>query len=446
MTTMLRMRASHVNRTVLGVDVASVVGLAVLAVVAGYVAIRFPSTTALMIVIPFVVWLIANRFMAALLMAFTLPYVTDVTGGALGLNVALSDVLLTFFLLALVLQWFVTRKAPELSPLSPLKFVVGQYVAMLLILFAAHVGFVELIKTAQRIELFVFPLVVGAALVLMGRELWVLRIYILGAAVTAVLAIAGIELNQKNPTGQFIANGLLLLLASKELRRKLIWLMPLLAAGVLWTQSRGAIVSVGVGLLGIAFTHQGRHRVRSIALTVPLAVASFVAFQLLPEQAQERNLTYTSGNETAAEWAIKIREQYHADAWALIHANPGTGVGVGRYLTGSQYEGTLTQDPHQVLLHQAAEGGYAFAASFLVLIIGTLFVVWKVARTAPLGGAAVAVFAAISAHGLVDVYWVRGSPVLGWLLVGMALAQARVVLRERAVAPPPATAAAGVGT
>jgi hypothetical protein len=24
------------------------------------------------------------------------------------------------------------------------------------------------------------------------------------------------------------------------------------------------------------------------------------------------------------------------------------------------------------------------------------------------------------AHGLVDVYWVRGTPILGWLLVGMA--------------------------
>jgi hypothetical protein len=33
---------------------------------------------------------------------------------------------------------------------------------------------------------------------------------------------------------------------------------------------------------------------------------------------------------------------------------------------------------------------------------------------------AAAVLLATVAHGLVDVYWVRGTPVLGWLLVGMA--------------------------
>jgi hypothetical protein len=35
-------------------------------------------------------------------------------------------------------------------------------------------------------------------------------------------------------------------------------------------------------------------------------------------------------------------------------------------------------------------------------------------------------------HGLVDIYWVRGTPVLGWLLVGMALAQAHAARAERA--------------
>jgi hypothetical protein len=33
--------------------------------------------------------------------------------------------------------------------------------------------------------------------------------------------------------------------------------------------------------------------------------------------------------------------------------------------------------------------------------------------------AAAGILIATVAHGLVDVYWVRGTPVLGWLLVGM---------------------------
>ena len=50
-------------------------------------------------------------------------------------------------------------------------------------------------------------------------------------------------------------------------------------------------------------------------------------------------------------------------------------------------------------------------------------------------GAAVAVAAAAVllstvAHGMVDVYWVRGTPVLGWLLVGMACGELALRRRE----------------
>ena len=52
---------------------------------------------------------------------------------------------------------------------------------------------------------------------------------------------------------------------------------------------------------------------------------------------------------------------------------------------------------------------------------------WRM-RHSEFSAAAVGVVLATAAHGLVDVYWVRGTPVLGWLLVGMAcgaLAQRR---------------------
>jgi hypothetical protein len=42
-------------------------------------------------------------------------------------------------------------------------------------------------------------------------------------------------------------------------------------------------------------------------------------------------------------------------------------------------------------------------------------------KYSPWAGPALALQAAILTHGLVDVYWVRGTPVIGWLLVGMAL-------------------------
>jgi membrane-bound metal-dependent hydrolase YbcI (DUF457 family) len=71
-------------------------------------------------------------------------------------------------------------------------------------------------------------------------------------------------------------------------------------------------------------------------------------------------------------------------------------------------------------LLQAAEGGYVLAASFVVLIAGVLLVLAR-ARNLETSPAAAAVLVATVAHGLVDVFWVRGTPVLSWLLVGMTL-------------------------
>ena len=59
-----------------------------------------------------------------------------------------------------------------------------------------------------------------------------------------------------------------------------------------------------------------------------------------------------------------------------------------------------------------------FAASFLLLIGGTALALWRMRRV-ELAPAAAAVLLATFAHGLVDVYWVRCLPVLGFLLVGM---------------------------
>ncbi|WP_088319764.1 O-antigen ligase [Kineosporia sp. R_H_3] len=402
------------------------VGTLVVAGLAGYLAVSTPRLASLLVVAPVLLWLLAQRVFAITVLAVTLPYVADLSGGVLGVNMALSDLLMTFLVLGLVFEWVLTNRADELRALSPLKGVVGQYLAVLTVLLVAHPEFAVLVATGQRVELFVFPLLVGALVARTGRELWFLRAYIVASAVTGALWIAGVELGQKNPIGQFVANALILLLAVKPLRPWLQWLTPLLVAGLLWTQSRGAILSVGVALAVLVLAQPGsRSRLRSLALSVPVAVTAYVVFRLLPEEAQERNLTYTSGNETAGEWAIKIREQYHADAWSLIHAHPWTGVGVGKYLAGNPYEGNVTDDPHQVLLLEGATGGYLLMGSFVVLVLGALWVGWRTVRRTELGPAALALTAAIVGHGLVDVYWVRGTPVLGWLVLGMALAQRR---------------------
>ena len=92
-------------------------------------------------------------------------------------------------------------------------------------------------------------------------------------------------------------------------------------------------------------------------------------------------------------------------------------MGVGNYLINSSV-GASTTDPHEVILLQAAEGGYGFAAAFLILIFGASAVLYRM-RLLDLAPAAAAVLLATFIHGLVDVYWVRGTPVLSWLLLGM---------------------------
>lgn len=398
------------------------VGTLLVAAFAGYLVVRSPTLASLFFVVPVALWFLAQRVFAVTVLALTLPYVADVSGGVLGVNMAFSDVLMTFLVAGLVVEWALGGRAPELAALAPLKLVVGQYVAVLTVLLVAHPQVAVVIASGQRVELFFFPLVVGALVAKIGREYLFLRAYVVGAAATGALWMGGVELGQKNPIGQFIANALIVLFAVRQVRPWLQWLTPLLVASLLWTQSRGAILSVGIGFVLLVVVQPGmRSRARSLLLSVPVAIAAFVAFRLLPEQAQERNLTYTSGNETAGEWAIKIREQYHADAWNLIHAHPWTGIGVGSYRAGNQYEGTFTDDPHQVLLLEGATGGYLLMASFIILICGSLWVAVRATRHTVLGPAAVAVAGAIAGHGLVDVYWVRGTPILGWLLMGMAL-------------------------
>jgi O-antigen ligase len=251
----------------------------------------------------------------------------------------------------------------------------------------------------------------------------VLRGYVLA---TTLLAVAWPVLNptgvlgsqfQKNPVGGFIASAILLLLAVRGLRR-LLWCVPLLIVGLGLTASRGAIVALVLGIVVIALMHVGRSRGTVVAGALAIVITGLVAFQFLPASTTSRITNFSASGNSAGSWAIFYRDQYYHDAEALIAAHPWTGVGVGNYLTGTAGNLTVATDPHNVILLEAAEGGYVFAASFILLVLGVAFALWRVRRV-ELAPAAAGVLLATLAHGLVDVYWVRGTPVLGWLLVGM---------------------------
>lgn len=139
---------------------------------------------------------------------------------------------------------------------------------------------------------------------------------------------------------------------------------------------------------------------------------------LLPGSAQQHITTVSASQQTKASYSLFYRDLYAKDARRIIDAHRWTGVGVGNYAAADAASLTPVQDPHDVLLLQAAEGGYVLAVGFVLIIAGS-FLALVGARRIDLAPAAAGVLLATAAHGFVDVYWVRGTPVLSWLLVGM---------------------------
>ncbi|MGD0196616.1 MAG: O-antigen ligase family protein [Solirubrobacteraceae bacterium] len=405
-----------------GVTLAIVLGGAV-AIGVGYAPVPrlllvIAAVGALVVLVVFV-----STATSAVLLGLALPWDQDITGGHLGLHIAASDVLLVLIGLRAIAEALLGRRVWALASIRPARLPLLQYAWALAALLVFHLGFTSALKSMQRLELFALPVFVGAYLALRGKHLLVLRGYVVSAAVLSVVwpvlnahGLTG-QLD-KNPTAGFIATAILLLLVVRELR-PIIWCMPVLLVGLGLTASRGAVVSLGVGIVVIVLmvsTTSGR----AVALSriAALLLIALVAFQFLPSNVTSRLTNFTAGEKTRSSYAIEIRLQLAQGAEQVIAAHPWLGVGVGNYVAGSAAQGDQVTDPHDVILLEAAEGGYLFAASFIAMILGLWLVLWRL-REVRLALAAAAVLLATFAHGLVDVYWVRGTPVLGFLLVGM---------------------------
>jgi O-antigen ligase len=369
-------------------------------------------------VLPLVAVLLTRPTVPLVLLGASIPFVRSLTGhdAGGGRNVSLSDLLLLLVGGGILLQMMSSRTAPAVRALRPVALPVLVYGAFMVILLPAHASVGEVLKTGQRAELFLLPLVVGAFAVLTGRHIRLLQAYVLATSLLAVVfPLASLGM-QKNPVGQMIANAILLLVGVSSLRR-LFPCLVLLVPGLLLTQSRGAIAAAVIGtavIMGMQALN-----LRSLATRVlPLVVVAAGAFYFLPTATQQRVTTFSASTNTRAGYSIYFRQQYSNDALRIIRAHPWTGIGVGNYLAGDPSQGTQASDPHEVILLQAAEGGYGLAVCFVVLIVGSLVALVRL-RKVSLAPAAAGVLAATVAHGFVDVYWVRGTPVLGWLLVGM---------------------------
>jgi hypothetical protein len=381
--------------------------------------------------LPLAVWLWSRPDVPLILLGASLPVLQSVGGGRLGYQVAISDLLLVILGAAVLFRIVITGSAPEVRALRPVALPVLVYGTIMVLLLPFHLGIGNALQTGQRFELFVVPLVVGAFAALSNRHVPLLQAYVLATTVLAIVwplhEFGGL---QKNPVGQLIANAILLLVGFRALRR--LWpCLLVLVPGLLLTQSRGAIVAAAIGIIVVVLLRGLPARQMAIRV-VPVLLAAGLTFALIPATTQERLTTFSAGTTSKAEYSIWYRDQYAADARRIIEANRWTGVGVGNYGAANASSFVPVDDPHNVLLLQAAEGGYLLAAGF-VLVIGGSFLALVRMRRIELAPAAAGVLLSTAVHGVVDVYWVRGTPVLSWLLVGMVCGL--YATRQRGEAP-----------
>jgi hypothetical protein len=372
--------------------------------------------------IPLAVWLLTHPTIPLVLLGAAIPEVISLSGkteaSTSGYNFTASDLLLVLVSAGILLDWTVARPVPVIRALRPVSRPVLVYGAAMLLLLTFHHSFHDVAKTGQRFELFLLPLIVGAFAALVGWHIRVLKGYVLASTLLALVYPFFSFGVQHNPAGGFVGNAILVIIAVRPLRR-LYPCLAILVPGLLLIQSRGAVLATGLGvLIIIGLQVSGRRPVMKRAL--PILLLALGAFALTPAAVQQRLTTLSAGTQHAGQYAIYLRQTYATDAHHIIAAHRWTGVGIGNYYNADlKVSNSPVLDPHQVLLLQEAEGGYLFLASFIFLIVGVLFALRRM-KQVDVGTAAAGVFLATFAHGLVDVYWVRGTPLLAWLLVGMA--------------------------
>lgn len=309
-----------------------------------------------------------------------------------------------------------------INPVKPGLILLGIYVVTAALnAFLAHPELDVWLKLAQRLELVAVWLLVGACLVATNTTRLFLAGFVATSTALALMWIAnpgaaGVLGTQKNPGGGFIAASILIVLLSPLASHWRIPLLLVLTGGLIGTGSRGSMVGLAVALLVlIVFV---RHWRRVILQLAAICVGAFAALQFLPKSLVDR----IAGRTSASSYNADIRDVFVQDALRQWNDAPWTGVGVGQYeQLNSALARISTHDPHNVFVLAFTEGGWPLGVAFLALAGGTLLWLMRKPKTTAVV-LALTVQISTLAHAYVDVYWVRGTPAIGWALIGVAAA------------------------
>ena len=397
------------------------------AAVLGALGVRSPIPALAVVGVLGLALLVTKPTAAAVLAVIALPFPVSFIPGA-PIKVALTDVLILVALTGWALEHLLRPTVQSsLRPVGLSAWTVrGMSLGLLAYGVAASISMVfhpsgeGVVTAAQRVLLVLGPLLLGAGLVRTGRLRPALGGYLVSVSVLAVSAVANTGAEgflgvQKNPAGGFLAAGLIIAVVLRPYRW---WVLtaPVLAIGVLASQSRGALLGLAVATVVTALVVRFGERTRLIATFSAAGVLLYGAYLSLPADAQARLTRFSADSD----YAVRAREAFKADAFDVFGSSPWFGIGIGNYQGGLRSPGI--RDPHDVLYLQLAEGGVVLLIGFLALVGWSLWCAARAVRVTAVAVAALGVQLSTVTHGVVDVYWVRGTPEPAFLLLGAVLA------------------------
>lgn len=304
------------------------------------------------------------------------------------------------------------------------------YLGLVTLTIGFHPSIRSFAEVFHRAVLVGGSVIIGVQLVRTGRHVQALRL-LLAATVTVSLAAVVTTLStglqpaypwglHKNFIGSLFATFLLLaVIHYRVFRLPAAARFPLvltLGAGLLAAQSRGAFLTLLVGLLVLAVRRQGSHTlpVRAAAVLAVCGIAALIVVSV-QNQLQER-LETGNPNDSLAQ-----REQVETATFDLWRENWLVGVGL-KYFTTGEF-GAANQAPNNVLNESMAETGIVGTAGFLILQGAAVLALAR--GSGPLSTAGLAVVVGRLLHGQVDIYWSAGTAALPWLIAGFGLAEER---------------------
>jgi hypothetical protein len=347
-------------------------------------------------------------------------------GAGGGNNLSVADALLIVATFS-VLPTFHWDRIRNLKPLLAL-MVVYEACTALSVMFNPNRH--DIIEWFHQIFLVGGSMIVGYALVERGRSQLAMKLFALVSMVLSVAALADFAAHGFSPIPGFgplqkNALGVMFVIAAlcAYLNPPWIGFSPRFArvtllvclGGVLGSFSRQAMIALVVVVVIFSLRPgTGTRQSRLLVLGVlPLAVVAYVTVQ--KELSSRAPIT-----------SFSYRTQWYSQAVQIWRGSPA--VGVGERFWYNKHS-PLKYQPPNAEISMLATGGVIGLIGFVVLVLGTLILVWRYPREAGSLGAAVLLAHAI--EGQFDIYWVAATGSVPWIIAGMSAAWADRLARAR---------------